>query len=143
MKGKFHLVSTLIFFILLWLIVPDIHVTEIFLPVFLTMYPDVDLRFQSLGHRSIWTHSIVLPFIVFCFNPSMITVLVILSIGFHCLCDLRFTKQTGYYTIKILRMRSSKRSWYSRFRMNGKQTTTWLFSNFILSLIITLIWCFS
>jgi len=142
MKGKYHLLTSIIFFIILWLSIPKIKITEILMPIILSLYPDIDLKFTKyLGHRSIWTHSIIIPFIIFLFNPSPITILFIVSVGLHLACDLRFTKQSGFYTIVILKVYLSNKVHFPRYRLNGRHSTTWLAGNFIISMVILITWC--
>lgn len=142
MKGKYHLIISFIFFIVLWLLIPKINVTDIIFPIFVTIFPDVDLKFKKiLGHRSIWTHSIILPLIVFIFTPEILQVLILIAIGLHLLCDIKFTKMQGYATLIILNVYITPKIRFPRYRLTGKQSNLWLLGNFIMAMIILIIWC--
>lgn len=142
MDKKYHLLVASIVFIILWIFIPKIHITDIFFPIFMTIFPDIDLAFEKrLGHRSMWTHSIILPLLVFIFNPISAYALILLSIGIHLLCDLRFTKKMGFYNIIILNIYLSNMVHFPRYRLKGNQTSAWLVVNFLIALIIFIWWC--
>lgn len=142
MDKKYHLLISGITFTFLWLFIPKIQITDIVFPVFLTIFPDIDLAFEKrLGHRSMWTHSIILPLLVFLFNPISAYTLVLLSIGLHLACDFKFTKRMGFYNIIILNIYLSNKVKVPRYRLNGKQTSAWLIANFLLALTIFMWWC--
>jgi len=142
MDKKYHLLMAGSVFVLLWLFIPIIQITDIIFPVFITIFPDVDQAFRKrLGHRSMWTHSVILPLLVFIFNPTTTYVLILLSIGIHLICDLRFTKQMGFYNIIILKVYLSNKVHFPKYRLNGQQTTAWLIVNFLVALIIFIAWC--
>ncbi|KKN90817.1 hypothetical protein LCGC14_0224000 [marine sediment metagenome] len=135
MKYKNHFLITVIIFIILWLIVPEVQITEIIFPSVLATFPDIDKQFKILGHRSAVTHSIIIPFIVYLFNPYMDYLLIMLSITIHGLLDIRISKkkQVGYYTIKWFGYSIGAGKW--RYKgMNGKNSTIWLSLNFFISL---------
>ncbi|MCP4762601.1 MAG: hypothetical protein GY870_12545 [archaeon] len=144
MKGKYHLLTNLACFIPLWLLIPKIQLTEIIFPIILATFPDLDLGFKSLGHRSALTHSLLLPLIVYMFNPYMDYLLIILSVGIHLICDTRFAKgkQKGFYCIKVWRIkhRNSKGEWVwkTKWGLNGFTTTLLLEIQFAISVIIFL-----
>ena len=72
-------------------------------------FPDVDQFFKSsLGHRSIITHSILLPLILFFINPvksnffgKILIVGLLLGIGLHLSADLHPRSWHGYANIKL------------------------------------------
>ena len=72
-------------------------------------FPDIDHSFQnSLGHRSIITHSILLPIILFLINPirinifgKMLIIGLFLGIGLHLSADLHPKSWHGYANIKL------------------------------------------
>ncbi|KKN39613.1 hypothetical protein LCGC14_0741870 [marine sediment metagenome] len=135
MKYKNHFLITTLFFILLWLIIPEVQITEIIFPSILSTFPDIDRQFKVLGHRSALTHSIIIPFIVYLFNPYMNYLLIMLSVAMHGLCDIRLQpkKQVGYYTIKWFGMKSTGR--YTYKNLNGGYSTLWLSINFWIAFI--------
>lgn len=135
MRGKWHFITTTLFFILLWLIIPEVQITEIIFPSVLATFSDIDLQFKFLGHRSFLTHSIIIPFIIYLFNPYIDYLLIMLSIGLHCLCDIRISKkkQVGYYTIKWFGLKKKGR--YSYKNLDGAWSTAWLSLNFWVAFI--------
>jgi hypothetical protein len=136
MEGRNHLIIGSTFFIILWIIIPSIHISEIIIAIFLSICSDIDLKFKKrMGHRSIWTHSIILPFIVFLFLPFTLTILFISSFGLHCSCDLKFRKVGGTYTIKIIKI------FGKTIGLNYEQSTIWLLLNFLFSFALLLAWC--
>lgn len=144
MKGRWHLLVGLAVFIPLWLLIPKIQLTEIIFPIVLSTFPDLDLGFKSLGHRSALTHSLLLPLIVYFFNPYMDYLLIILTVGIHLMCDTRFAKkkQKGFYCIKIWRIKYKNDNgewvWKTKWGLNGFWTTILLEVQFVLSVIIFL-----
>ena len=72
-------------------------------------FPDIDQLFQSsLGHRSIITHSILLPIILFFINPvksnivgKILIIGLFLGIGLHLSADLHPKSWHGYANIKL------------------------------------------
>ena len=130
MKFRWHFVFALCLFTILWIAIESISLSMIFIPILMAPLPDVDLKFKS--HRNAVFHSILIPVIVFIFNPSELTALVCLSFGLHCLLDgISFKKKIGYYRIK----------WYHNHEMlNGKASMIWLWANFIASVIILTWW---
>ena len=85
-----------------------------FLPVLILSFllglafPDVDQMFQSLlGHRSILTHSILLPYLLYIYlekkEPRVKTILIglLLGIGLHLSADLHPKSWIGFALIKL------------------------------------------
>lgn len=142
MDKKYHLLVAGIVFSILWLVIPKIQVTDIIFPVFLTIFPDIDLAFEKrLGHRSMWTHSIILPLLIFLFNSISAYALILLSIGIHLACDVDiFRKKGGFYTIVILNMYLSNKVKVPKYRLKSVQSTVWLIVNFFISLSIFIWW---
>ena len=147
MKGRWHLLVGLAVFIPLWVLIPKIQLTEIIFPIVLSTFPDLDLGFKSLGHRSALTHSLLLPLIVYLFNPYMDYLLIILTVGIHLMCDTRFAKgkRKGFYCIKILRIKKLmyhsttegvELVWKTKWGLNGFWSTIFLQLQFIISVII-------
>ncbi|MBD3196564.1 MAG: hypothetical protein GF317_16025 [Candidatus Lokiarchaeota archaeon] len=155
MRGKYHLILTTLFFLSLWGVFniwlgkEYISITQILTAIPLSYFPDIDTNFKFLGHRNWFTHSIILWVGIYYFNPHSIFLLIVLAVGFHCLCDCRVkrSKQRGYYTIKILPIVIMFRvDFYLRFipllksgkvrykGLNGRNSTIWLLLNFIVSL---------
>ena len=71
-------------------------------------FPDVDQMFQSLlGHRSILTHSILLPYLLYIYlekkEPRVKTILIglLLGIGLHLSADLHPKSWIGFALIKL------------------------------------------
>ena len=72
-------------------------------------FPDIDQSFQnSLGHRSIITHSILLPILLFFINPlrfnifgKILIIGLFLGIGLHLSADLHPKSWHGYANIKL------------------------------------------
>lgn len=135
MDGREHLIIGFLFFIIIWIFIPIIRITDIIIAIFISICPDVDLKFpKRLGHRSVWTHSIILPLILFIFQPMTMTVLFIVSFGLHCACDLRFKRIGGKYTIKIIKLGHT-------IGLDYDGSTVWLLGNFLFSLLILIGWC--
>jgi len=157
MNGKSHLLVISGVLLGLWIYFGLILNKEYFtisiviVAIFITLFPDIDCRFSILGHRSILTHNIGLWIILFLFNPSFLFILFILSIGVHCLLDIRFNtrKRVGFYTIKIL-MRpaigifhkdaGNITVWRTVWGMNGACSTIYLVLNFLCSIGILIYW---
>lgn len=121
-----HFIAGIIFFLVLWGLFELITLSLILIPIAMVLFPDVDAGTKI--HRHFLTHSIIAWFGVWLYNPSILTALVCVAIGFHCLCDingLNPKRWRGSYTIK-----------FTTYGLNGKLSTLWLFMNFILSLII-------
>lgn len=109
MKGKGHFVCTTIFFIGLWIVFGLVlnktyfTITQVLAAISISFFPDIDRNFKALGHRHWFTHSIILWEVVYAFNLHFEFLLLVLGVGFHCLCDIRINpkKQVGFYTIKL------------------------------------------
>jgi len=131
MRGKYHLIVTMIFFLVIYLIfgvILEKHyitITVILTGVIFSFFPDIDQNFPIIGHRNIITHSIIFTLITYLLHPHFIFLLFNLAVGFHCLCDCRVrrSKMRGYYTIKLMKGRG----------LDGKWSTIWLLGNFIVS----------
>lgn len=142
MRGKGHLIWTTVFFVVLWVIFnlwfgkDYFTITQVIAAIPLSFFPDIDKNFGFLGHRSWFTHSIILWEIVYIFNPHFIFLIIILAIGFHCLCDIRIKrrKRTGFYTIKWFGILRPNGHWKYK-GMGGRNSTIWLMCNFILVFI--------
>ena len=141
MRGKYHLIFTFFFFIDLWLVF-GIYIQKHYFTITLTLtgvifsfFPDIDTNFKRLGHRNIFTHSVLFPEIVYLFSQNFLSLLFVLAVGFHCLCDMRIrkTKMRGYYTIKFIGVIRLTRLHYKG--MNGTKSTVWLFLNFLIAFI--------
>lgn len=153
MKGKYHLVFTTIFFLALWgffnvfLQKEYLNITQVLAAIPLSYFPDIDTNFKALGHRNVFTHSIILWCIIYIFNPHIIYLLITLSVGFHCLCDchlLKKDKRRGFYTIKLIPIVKLFTTHYALHiipilkcgkveykGLNGKWSTVWLLMNFV------------
>lgn len=153
MNGKSHLLVISGVLIGLWILFgivfdkPYFTISIVIVAIVITLFPDIDSRFSMLGHRSILTHNIGLWIILFLFNPSFLFILFIVSVGVHCLLDIRFNtrKRVGFYTVKIL-MRpaigifhkdaGNITVWRTVWGMNGAMSTVFLVSNFLCSICI-------
>jgi len=124
-----HLATGFVFFLILWLLIPEVKITMIFIPIAMVLFPDTDLKFNT--HRNFLFHSVIIWVIVWIYNPSLINALVVLSIGLHCLCDIRLSPKywKGFYNIKL----------YRRSLLKGLTSTLWLAINFIISVIVFLL----
>ena len=136
MRGSYHFLSGIIVFVVLWLTIEEITFTMIFIPIALSLFPDVDIKLNS--HRNFFLHSTLIWIIVFLYNPSMIMALGCLSIGIHLLLDITITpsKLRGTYTLKFVKSRPF--FWFLK-KKRGLATTLWLFINFLLSVILLII----
>lgn len=156
--------TTLYLLILLYLL-DTINIGTIALSILITYIgtlPDVDFKifrkekwdkekkdFEFIEvdnpHRWFFTHSLILPGIVFYYYPTLFTLLVLLAIGHHLALDivgnLIFGKKaTGYYTICLIPSLEFN-FWIFKvktrsIRLSGKQTTFYLLTNWIITLII-------
>ena len=136
MERSKHKWAGIVLFISLWIcsfFIPYfkyITISSIIVPLLWSTIPDRDRR-DSDSHRNLWWHSIIIPMFIFYFNPSIIWILTSLSAGLHCGLDVRFKKVGGYYTIK----------WYKMKSLDGYWTATiWFISNFVLSIIILIMY---
>lgn len=120
-------------FIVLWLLLPEVMFSAILLPIFLATAPDVDLKlkFKMDSHRNIFFHSLFFPAIILIFNQDIYFMLCTLSFGLHCLCDIRFRKVGGYYTLKFFKNKSIGGYWFA---------TIWYILNFLISLGLLIFW---
>lgn len=120
-------------FITLWLLFQEITFSDILLPIFLASAPDVDLKlkFNLESHRNMFFHSLMIPLIIFIFHRDVLLILCILSFGLHCICDIRFKKVGGYYTLKL----------YGNVSVGGYWAATiWYIFNFLNSLGLLTVW---
>ena len=122
-----------------------VTITLIVIPIFWgTYFPDADLSFKS--HRNITFHSLLIPFIIMIFNFELLTILILLSTGFHCWCDITIfkNKMKGTYTIVLIPSVTLNfllfKTKTKEVRMNGILSTVWLVGNFIISLIIFIVY---
>lgn len=129
MRGKYHMFLTAIFFIPIILLLDGIRIHHYLFPVALTLFPDSDNNF--VPHRNWLTHSIIPWSIIYFIEPTHIVLVAIVSIGFHCVCDIQLAKKkrTGWYTI----------SFYPFKRINGNWSTVWLMMNFIIAMTILIV----
>lgn len=136
MKSKGHLFYNTIIFIVLWILIDEVTFSSILLPIALSTFPDVDLHFKS--HRNVFTHSVIIWLVVVCFNYTLITVLCMLSVGFHLLLDIRIRRadMRGFYTLKIYGYKSV---FPGKFKNRGIFTTIWLIINCLISILILII----
>lgn len=136
MKKPYHLLGTAIFLIVFAYIFEKITVTLCMAAFVYGIAPDLDQLKgikESIGHRNILTHSILIWIPIGLFNPDPIFVLIPAVIGFHCLMDTRWVRneQKGYYTICIL----------PGIRFNGIVSTIILFASFLISFGFLVVWC--
>ena len=134
MEFREHLIASTIFFIILWIVFEKVTFSLILIPIILCRVPDYDQSFKRLHHRNILTHSIIIPLFVFIFNPNLHVLLMVLSFGFHDLCDIKlrrkdgkFVKIGGTYTVK-----------WSKKGLGYTNTIIFLMSNFIVSFVLFL-----
>ena len=135
MNIKHHFGTTFICLFILWLFSLyfdlGITITSIIVALTFCLFPDFDLRAGT--HRNFLAHSITIWIIVFAFNPSIITVMMCVGTGFHCIEDIRFrkSKMRGYYTIKLIG---------NKQLLSGYLSTLYLIINFIISIILLGAW---
>ena len=130
MKSKHHFLSTTIAFIFLFLVIDEIRISMLLAPIAIAGFPDYDIVFRS--HRNWFFHSIIPWTFILLFNYNIYHALFVVSIGFHCLCDITFrpSRWTGYYCIKLW-----KRGLFPKGK-NGIMSTVWYGSNFVISILI-------
>jgi len=126
MNLKGHIFWSCLIMIILWILIPDITITSILVSIPFTIFPDIDHNFGS--HRHFLPHSIILWIIVFIFNPSIITVMIVFGTGLHCLEDIKPRKMKGFALITYWKYKKLFKFKYS--------STLWLLINFINSVII-------
>ena len=132
MKGTWHFIIGMITFILSWMFIKEIHITMIFIPIALSLFPDADFKIRS--HRNFLFHSIIPWSLVWLYNPTIITALSCLSIGIHLFLDITYTPKKwkwGY----LLKFYKKGFFWFAKGKQ-GALTTIWLFVNFSLSVLI-------
>ena len=130
MKAKHHLIASSLLFLLLYFAFDAVRLSAIFAPIFITLFPDVDLHLGS--HRNWFFHSIFLWVAILLFNFDIYHALFVLSVGFHLLCDItpQPSKWVGYYCVKW-----RKRGMFPRGRQ-GAMSTMWYGLNFAVSVWI-------
>ena len=130
MRAKHHLLATSIFFLLLYFAFDAVRLSAIFAPIFITLFPDVDLHLGS--HRNWFFHSVFLWVAILLFNFDIYHALFVVSVGFHLLCDITLfpSKWVGYYCVKWW-----KRGMFPRGRQ-GVMSTMWYVFNFVCALAI-------
>ena len=138
MKREYHIIGTILYLLLFTLIFKEITISIMWISIIYGIASDLDNLnvkwFKThITHRHWLFHSIIVPIIVFLFNPHILMLMPITAIGFHCLLDCRYnrSKQRGYYTIKLFR----------GYGLDGFKSTIWLLLNYTISLIITIFWC--
>ncbi len=129
MKFARHHITVFIIFGMMWILLQEVTFSDILLPIVINSIPDVDLKFKS--HRNLFYHSVIFPMMVWIFNPSMYSVLLVFSFGLHCICDIRLKRVGGFYTLKVWKGHSVK---------GYKFATTWYISNFLISLGLLVFW---
>jgi len=129
MERKWHIFISCIVFIILFVVLEIVTITSIVLPLLWATIPDRDHR-DSKSHRNMVWHSVAMPLIIFIFMPIIHFALLILSAGMHCLLDVRLKKVSGFYTVKWYRMHSV---------LGYKFATSWYLMNFIVSVIIFMV----
>lgn len=136
-----HWIIALIVFCIINLFSSQITTTLIMIPTAMSLFPDVDAGTRY--HRYWLCHSIIPWVIVWLFNPMLLTALICLGVGIHCLLDIHLNraKMTGFYTIKLFRvLKLHLGSWeYKMIGLNGIKSTLWLFINFLIAILILLI----
>jgi len=143
LNGNSYFITTSLFFIAIWLIFGIffdkgyVTITQILAGVPLSFFPDIDHNFSFLGYRNLLTHSIIIWEIIYLFNPHFIFLLIILAVGFHCLCDTLWNKkkQHGFYTIKYIGLFNEEKKRWRYKGLSGGESTFWLASNFIVAII--------
>lgn len=145
MKWRWHLLTTFIIMGVIAIFTKTVNIVEgvIIPPIWATLFSDCDAKFQyvrkdkkdklqetfkkfSIPHRSIWTHSIILTFIVWLYDPSLLLTLMIFAQGVHCLEDINVMKSTrlGTYNIHYLKI------FNKTYGMKGRASTLWLLLQF-------------
>ena len=132
MNRPWHLVIGIFVLLVLWGKFELIELTLIFIPIAFTIFSDVDAG--TPYHRNFLTHSNIIWFIVWFYNPSFITALVCLSVGVHCLLDVNLYPSSwkGMYLIKFGR---HGLFWWSKGHQ-GRYSTLWLIGNFIWGIVV-------
>jgi len=131
MKGKNHIRMAFLLLILYLPIFPwrlDVSPWEFIFVILVTTLPDSDLKFRLVGHRWFFFHSIIIPGMTLISSVTSFKLLLCLSIGLHCLCDISFKKKGGTFTIKLLRK-----------GLNFGWSNFWLIANFLLSVILFMV----
>lgn len=132
MNRSWHLVIGILTLLVLWGQLEPIELTMIFIPMAFTIFSDVDVG--TPYHRNFLTHSIMIWFVVWWYNPMIITALVCLAVGLHCLLDITLwpSSWTGFY---LIRFGKHGLFWFKKGKQ-GLLSTLWLIGNFVLSVII-------
>jgi hypothetical protein len=132
MNKNGHEITNAIALIILMLLSAKITITMIIIPIlYLASAPDKDHGWDA--HRHWFYHGIVPLIIVLLFIPIDAlgyVVIPLFSIALHCLMDVSLKTKGGFYTIVVWRKR----------RLNYKQSTIWLFLQFIGGSIILGVW---
>ena len=151
MKKYWHLILTIIFMTVIGLFLAYYHIVEyrlIFVFVYIAIpfgvISDFDLALVKAWHRHWLFHSII--FVVGLWFLSwgypelqLLSSMIILAVGFHCLCDVSFTTKGGTYCVKLfyVPLKGNIRG------LNYFMSTVWYVVNFLVSLglfILTVVW---
>lgn len=128
MKFKWHFIIAIIVIHILWWFIQDLKYGYVWLIIFFTIIPDVDLKFKQ--HRSWLFHSILLPIFALLWTQDIFIVMIIFSMGLHLILDLKGKRRQGYWCITITKKK----------RLNGRNSFIWLLGNGLVSCIILIIY---
>lgn len=115
---------------MLWIPIQELKIGYIFLIIFFTLFPDVDLKIDKNMHRNWLFHSILLPAFALFWTQDIFIVMLIFSVGLHLLLDLKGTKRMGYWCIAITK----------KYRLSGRNSFIWLLGNGLMSWIILILY---
>lgn len=146
-KKKWHLFFNTIFLIPVGILIyyyildSSILIPMIYLAIPIgAVFPDLDLAFGQRYHRHWLFHSIL--WLIVCWVLALMypifmlfIALLMYSVGIHLLCDMRFRKVGGTYTIKLFEVPITRKV----KGLNYGKSTLWLFLNFLLSIILLII----
>ncbi len=143
-RFKGHFFWGFIYLLIITILIEPLALVLIFIVTFIGIFPDLDMKLYKNSHRWVWFHSLLFPILAFIFYPNILTLLILLAIGFHLFLDVFWSavqgkKRTGYYTICII----PSYTWNFIFfkikthsvRLNANKSTIWLLLNFMISFL--------
>ena len=125
MNFKGHFLSALFVFHFMWLIGLVGYGWVWFWALVSALVPDSDLKFSILAHRSVWTHTIIIPLVLGIWDWDLALIFAA-AITIHGIGDVSLRRKGGYYCIGL-----------RSYKFSYKITTSALVVQFlIMSLII-------
>lgn len=101
MNFKGHFLLALVLFHLLWYPLGLIGYGLVwFWALISALVPDSDLKFNIIAHRSVWTHTIIIPLLLGIWDWEL-AVFFAVAVAIHGIGDISLSTKGGYYCIGL------------------------------------------